>query len=140
MADTPKKPSSPKVTPAEWDILEVLWQHAPLSAREVFDRLAAPRKGSLQTVRTLLDRLLAKAIIHRRDMHGVWVFTPAYRRDEVIRHETQTFLQRFFRGRPELGAAYFIENETLSPADIKHLQKILTEKLKEAKNAPPSSP
>lgn len=128
----PKK--QPRVTRAEWDVLETLWEHAPLSAREVYDRLGSSSKMSLQTVRTLLERLLAKAVVQRCDMHGVWVFSSAYAREDVIQGETQTFLQQFFSGRPVLGAAYFIENESLSPAEIKHLKKLLNEKLKECKD------
>ena len=44
-------------TPAEWEVLEVLFRRAPLSAREVYDARAGAR-GSYRTVRTLLERKL----------------------------------------------------------------------------------
>ncbi len=127
----PKK--SAKVTRAEWDVLEVLWTQSPLSAREVFERLSGP-KGSQQTVRTLMDRLLAKAVIKRTDAHGVWVFSPARSREEVVHDEGRSFLRRFFEGRPELCAAYFIENEKLPAAELQRLKKLLDAKLKETKH------
>lgn len=63
-------------TPAEWEVLEVLFRRAPLSAREVYDALAGAR-GSYRTVRTLLERLLGKGVLKRSDSHGIWVFEPA---------------------------------------------------------------
>lgn len=125
------KEKQSKVTRAEWDVLEVLWGKAPLSAREVFDRLPEKRKGSLQTIRTLLERLLAKNVIRRFDTHGIFVFEPERSRDEVVRDEGKSFLQRFFDGRPELGAAYFIEHEELPAEELERLKKLLDDKLKE---------
>ena len=115
-------------TPAEWDVLETLWREAPLSAREVFDRMAPRRAANPQTIRTLLDRLLAKNLVERRDAHGVWVFAPRKRRTEVVREESRNFLKRFFGGEPALGAAYFIEHEKLSPGEIRRLNRLLDEK------------
>ncbi len=123
-----------KVTRAEWDVLEALWDKSPLSAREVFDHLPEARKGSLQTVRTLLERLLAKGVVRRFDVHGIFVFVPAHSRDEVVRDEGRNFLSRFFEGRAALGAAYFIENEDLPAEELMRLKRLLDHKLKEAGN------
>ena len=124
-----------KVTRAEWDVLEALWTKSPLSAREVFESLQGERNnGSLQTVRTLLDRLLAKGVVERAEAHGVWVFAPSHERDKVVRDEGKNFLSRFFDGRPELGAAYFIENEDLPPKELERLRKLVNSKLKEARD------
>ena len=67
-------------TPAEWEVLEVLFRRAPLSAREVYD-------------------------------------------------EGRGFLQRFFSGRAELGAAYFIENGDVSREELERLRALLERKL-----------
>lgn len=123
-----------KVTRAEWDVLEVLWGKSPLSAREVFDHLPEACKGSLQTVRTLLERLLAKGVVRRFDVHGIFVFAPESTRDEVVRDEGKNFLRRFFDGQAALGAAYFIENEDLPEEELMRLKKLLDNKLKEAKD------
>jgi Predicted transcriptional regulator len=145
----PKKSEKPaKVTRAEWDVLEALWSKAPLSAREVFECVQGEsgreggreggreegRRGSLQTVRTLLDRLLVKGVVKRSEVHGVWVFAPAHARDKVVRDEGRSFLSRFFDGRPELGAAYFIENENLPQKELERLRKLVNCKLKEARD------
>lgn len=122
-------PTRPAVTPAEWDVLEILWERAPLSAREVFEARPEKRRGSPQTVRTLLERLLAKKVVERREVHGVWVFSPRFGRADVVRGEGRNFLRRFFRGRPELGAAYFIENADIAPDELRRLKKLVEERL-----------
>lgn len=115
-------------TPAEWEVLEVLFRRAPLSAREVYDALAGAR-GSYRTVRTLLERLLGKGVLKRSDSHGIWGFEPACRREETLREEGRGFLRRFFSGRAELGAAYFIENGDVSREELERLRALLERKL-----------
>ena len=122
-----------KVTRAEWKALEVLLAQSPLSAREVYERQNGP-KGSLQTTRTLLDRLYTKGVVSRAETHGVQVFAPARKREEVVREEGRHFISRFFGGRPELCAAHFIENEKVPAAELQRLKKLLDAKLREAKH------
>ena len=128
----PEKPNM-NVTRAEWRVLDVLLGQSPLSAREVHERLAAPR-GSPQTTRTLIDRLAAKGALRRAEVHGVRVFTPAMRRGDVVREEARGFLGRFFDGRPGLCAAHFIEHEKLPPQELQRLKKLVDAKLREARH------
>ena len=122
-----------KVTRAEWRALEALLAESPLSAREVYERQAGA-KGSLQTTRTLLDRLCAKGVVTRSEKHGVRVFAPARKREAMVREEGRTFVSRFFGGKPELCAAHFIENGNVPAAELQRLKKLLAAKLREAKN------
>ena len=119
------------VTRAEWDVLEVLWTYSPASAREVFDRLPENRKGSVQAARTLLERLVAKKAVERRNAHGVWIFTPLRGREDVVWEEGSSFLERCFGGRAEFGAAYFIENAEMPPEELLRLKLLLENRLRE---------
>ncbi len=121
------------ITGAEWAMLEILWQESPLSAREVYERLPTAERGSLQTVRTLLERLLKKCAVARSDAHGVWIFEPCLERQDAVRREGLGFIERFFGGRPAMGAAYFIEESDLLPEELNRLKTLLESKLAEAK-------
>src|SRR3546814_15637163 len=52
-----------KISEAELVVMEALWERAPQTAADVADRVAAGRDWSVQTVKTLLSRLLAKDVI-----------------------------------------------------------------------------
>ena len=57
-----------RISEAEQAVMEALWNEAPLTAQEVADRVSPDRDWSLNTVKTLLGRLLAKeAILHEED-------------------------------------------------------------------------
>ena len=57
-----------RITASEWGIMEVLWHQAPLSAAEVFERLAGKTSWNIGTVRAFLDRLEQKKAVRKEDV------------------------------------------------------------------------
>ncbi len=121
-----------KITPAEFILLEILWEESPLSAREVFER--RNREGSLQTVRTLLERLEGKKLIQRSDYHGIAVYAPLAKRGDVLAERQKDFLERYFGGNPVEGAAAFLSNAKLSGDELDFLRRLLDKKRKESRH------
>ena len=59
---------SERISEAEQALMEVLWTSAPLSAADVAARTDPSRGWSLQTVKTMLSRVVAKgALAHEED-------------------------------------------------------------------------
>ena len=114
-----------KIAPTEWEILEVLWATAPLSAAEVFDRLPPDNDWTVKAVRAFLDRLIQKQAVTRYKVHGIYVFEPVIERTKCLRQESRSFLDRFFRGNPVSMISHFIEQEQFSENDIARLQELL---------------
>lgn len=117
---------SPKrVSAAELQLMEVLWDTSPLSATEVHERVSAHASSTQKTVRTLLERLQKKGVVKRHKVHGVWVFAPAIERDAYLLHESTSFLQRFFGSDPVPLVAHLVNNQVLTPKDVERLRAIL---------------
>ncbi len=116
------------ITPAEWDIMEVLWQRSPLSAAEIYEILQAHTDWTVKTVRSFLDRLVQKRAVQKDKIHGMNVFKPIPKRSQCLRQESESFLQRFFQGNPVSLVRHFVEQESLSDQDIAHLQELLDKK------------
>ncbi len=114
-----------RVSKSELQLMQVLWTASPLSASEVHERVNAANPCAQKTVRTLLERLQKKGVVKRHKVHGVWVFTPAIERDAYLLHESTSFLQRFFGSDPVPLVAHLVNNQVLTPNDIKRLRAIL---------------
>ena len=119
------KPKPVNITPAEWDIMEVLWQRSPLSAAEICEILRGRTAWTAKTVRSFLDRLVQKKAVHKEKIHGMNVFRPIPKRSECLHQESQSFLKRFFQGSPVSLVRHFVEQESLSDQDIARLQELL---------------
>ncbi len=70
----------------EQAVMEILWSRtAPLSVREVHERLADDRTLAYTTVLTVLDRLAKKGNVLRSLEGRAWLYRPARSRvDEVV--------------------------------------------------------
>ena len=119
-----------RIPPSEWVVMEVLWEEAPLSAAEISERLPPDTEWNVKAVRAFLDRLLQKDAISRRKIHGMYVFEPLVRREDSLRHESRSFLDRFFQGNPISMISHFVENEDLSDADMQRLSQLLEKRKK----------
>ena len=119
-----------KISPAEWEILDIVWKRPTVSALDVYEALPNDRDWHQKTVNTFLTRLVAKGILRVRREGKINVYAPRLSRERCIREESSTFLQRVFRGALAPMMLHFVEHAELSDADIAELQKALKQKNK----------
>ena len=80
------------LAPAEWNIMECLWERAPQTGRELTEQLEASMGWSRSTTLTLLRRMVGKGVV-TCDTEGTKnTFSPAVRREDnaqnsPFRHE-----------------------------------------------------
>lgn len=111
--------------------METLWERAPLTATEVVARLRESTGWAPNTIRTLLTRLVEKGALRAKDnASGVREFSPAVKREAVVRAESRTFLQRVFRGAEKPLLAHFAANARLTAEEVAELKKLLDESVK----------
>ena len=59
----PSKTSAAEITPAEWELMRVVWTLDHASSRTIIDVLQRKRDWSESTIKTLLNRLTAKGFL-----------------------------------------------------------------------------
>lgn len=108
----------------ELELLKLLWREAPLSAREIQDRLPASLGWAASTTRTVLERMRGKGLIERREAHGVAVYAPADSKTRVLGGVLKR-LMRVLEVDGPLPASAFSGSQVLSREDLDELQAIL---------------
>ena len=116
-----------RISDAEFAIMEILWEQAPLTATDVAARLPEERDWSLATVKTLLSRLLAKAAVDHRQDGRRFLYTPAVEREDYVSVESKRLVDRLFGGKLMPLVAHLAEQEKLSPEDIAEIERLLGE-------------
>lgn len=74
----------PSPSESELDVLKAFWRDGDLSAREVQDRIGAGMGWTGSTTRTVLERMRAKGLLSRRDVHGMAVYSTLQPKVAVI--------------------------------------------------------
>ena len=104
------------LTPAEWNIMESLWENAPKIGREIVGDLKESAGYSRSTTLTMLTRMTKKGNLEcSEDGKG----------REAVRQETDHFLNRVYHGRLSLLVSTFTEKQKLSKQEIDDLYEIL---------------
>ena len=119
------------VSNSEWTIMELLWVK-PYTLMELVAELQASVGWSKSTVATMIRRMAQKGIVNYTEQGRTKVFTPALTREEVSVQETQSLLQRAYHGSIGLLVSTMAQENSLTPADIEALTRIL-EEAKEAR-------
>lgn len=114
-----------RIGEAEYAVMEVLWQEAPLTAAEVAERVPAERGWSIRTVKTMLGRLLAKGILSHEEEGRRYLYRPAVARADYVAQESGKLIDRMFGGRVTPLVAHLAERDRLSPADIAEIEALL---------------
>ena len=120
--------SLPSITEAEWVVMRVLWEGAPMTANAVVAALSGQTEWKPKTVHTLLRRLADKEAIAYQKSGREFVFTPMVTAADCQLAEGRSFLDRVF-GEPRLAPmlAAFVNQEALSTREINELKRILNE-------------
>ena len=118
----------PRITDAEWDVMNVLWEEHPLGATQVAERLADQKSWSPQTVKTLLGRLVRKGALGFLTVGRRYLYHPKVSRERCVREESRSFAERVFGGASSPLLVNMVREAELSQDDIDKLRRILGEK------------
>jgi len=119
---------TPQIAESEWEVMKVLWKKSPLSAREIILALAPFKDWKPKTVKTLINRLVHKGALAFKKEGKNYIYSHAVTQAECARSEGKSFLRRVYDGSPKPMIAAFIEEEKLTPEDIRELKRILDRK------------
>lgn len=120
----------PRISEAEWEVMEVLWTSSPRTAQEVVQALMPHHDWKDQTIRTMLGRLVKKGAVRAQADGKAYLYSPSVSRERCVRGESRSFVQRVLRHAAAPVLVQMVRETKLSPREIAELRRILTEKEK----------
>lgn len=116
------------MSPAETEILRLVWQLDEATVQQICDLLPRKRKIVYKTVQTLLGRLENKGYLKHKTRGKAYVFFPAAKREDVIKRTVLDFMDRLFGGDPRPLMQFLAEDGKIDAEDIKRLKKLIDKK------------
>ncbi len=96
----------------EASVMDVVWAGAPVTAREVCDRLKGPKERAYTTIMTTMDRLHRKGLLTREKAGLAWRYQPTIDREGHQRALADALATRILASHGEAGLVAFIEAAT----------------------------
>lgn len=111
---------------AELEVLRTLWEHGPLTVREVMNHLhARKRKVAYTTVLTFLTRLEQKDVV-RSDKSGLaYVYRAKVSREKVSRTRLRSLLEELYDGAAAPLVLQLVRDARFTEDEISELQTLL---------------
>ncbi len=111
---------------AELAVLRVLWDHGPLTVRDVMDHLhERGRKVAYTTVLTFLSRLEQKGFVVSDKKELAYVYRTKVSRDSVVKSRVKSLLDQLYDGAAGPMVLQLIENGNFSADEIAQLRKLI---------------
>ena len=118
----------PKISDAEWEVMNLVWQKSPITATEIVAELSKDKEWNHKTIGTFLNRLTKKKVLRYEQEGKRYLYSPNVKREDCIRQESRSFLDRVFGGEALPMLTHLAETAKLSEADIEQFKQILEKK------------
>lgn len=118
----------PQVSEAEFEVMKIVWKYAPISTRDITEKLLQTTNWSPKTIQTLIKRLVTKGALTYEKQSRMFIYIPAVKENEYIGQESNSFLKRYYNGDITAMVSAYIENDRLSESELDTLRSLLSQK------------
>lgn len=120
------KRSLPRPTDAELVILRVLWEHAPMSVRQIQRALDAQRPGTgYTTVLKLIQIMTQKGLVERDESVRPQLYRPRLRREETQKRLVKDLVERAFGGSAKELVMQLLSTRPASQEELAAIERLL---------------
>lgn len=119
----PRTPEDP--TPAEWQVLSLVWKAGSLPTREIITSLQAETDWSTSTIKTLLRRLVDKGHLKTRAVGNGFVYSAARSPQSALRRAGEALLDRAHDTTVAPLLAHLVKKSGLGSEDLAELRDLI---------------
>ncbi|HXB58631.1 MAG TPA: BlaI/MecI/CopY family transcriptional regulator [Candidatus Acidoferrales bacterium] len=124
-----------ELTEAEWPVIKVVWETEPCTAPAVQEKLQKSTGWTYSTVRTLMDRLVAKGMLKARKEGKITVYNSAVTRRQAQRSELFYTLKHAFNGALTPMVQCLLESKDLDAGELAKIEALLQAEKTRARGA-----
>ena len=114
-------------SPAEWELLQFIVEHHPITVREVAAQFAPTHGYARTTVLTMMERLREKGYLIRRKVGGVNHYSPSVPKPDLLQGLVRDFVQKALGGSVSPFVAYLGKEAHLNREELSELKQLVQE-------------
>jgi predicted transcriptional regulator len=122
----PRRPSS-QPTEVELQILRILWDESPVTARQIHNQLAELRDTNYSTTVKMLSVMLDKGLVRRDDSVRPQVFRPAATQKRTQQGMLKELINKVYDGSVGSLVLQALASRKASPEELAEIRSLLDE-------------
>lgn len=115
----------PKPTPAELEILGVLWRIGPATVRRVHEALGGAQAASYTTTLKLMQIMTGKGLLERDERGRAHLYRPVWKREQTQGQIVRDLLDRAFGGSAAQLVLRALSERRASAEEIREIRRML---------------
>ncbi|MHA6206168.1 BlaI/MecI/CopY family transcriptional regulator [Dyella soli] len=119
--------SKPTIGDQELALLQYIAEHSHASVGEVAAGFGEPRGLARSTVLTMMERLRSKSYLRRRQVQGMYRYSPATGPGEVMRSAVGQFVEKTLSGSVSPFVAWMSERAEVSESELAELEALVAQ-------------
>jgi BlaI family penicillinase repressor len=122
-----------ELTESEWSIIKAVWETEPCTAPVIREKLLKPTGWAYSTVRTLMDRMVAKGVLKAKKEGKLTIYQSAVTRAQAQSGELFYALKHAFNGALTPMVQCLLDSKELNAAELAELESLIKAKKKSAR-------
>jgi BlaI family penicillinase repressor len=121
------RPRHKNPTPAELEVLQIIWEHGPCTVREVLNLLGSKRPRAYTSVMSLMNVMADKGMLKQKAEGKAFVYSEKVSRDKTQSRMLGDLLSRAFDGSASALVTHLFRQAKPNSEELEEIHKTITE-------------
>ncbi len=121
------RPRHENPTPAELEVLQVIWEQGPSTVREVMTVLNSKRPRAYTSVMSLMNVMAEKGLLGQKPKGRAFVYSARISRVKILSRMVSDLLNRAFDGSASALVTHLLEQADPDNKELEEIQSTITE-------------
>jgi BlaI family penicillinase repressor len=122
-----------ELTESEWSVIKAVWETEPCTAPAIQERLAAATGWTYSTVRTFMDRMVAKGVLKAKKAGKLTIYQSAVTQEQAQRGELFYTLKHAFNGALTPMVQCLLDSQDLDAGELAKIEALIKARKRSAK-------
>ena len=120
------RPRHKNPTPAELEVLQIIWEDGPCTVREVMNLLKPTRPRAYTSVMSLMNVMAEKGLLNQKPKGRAFIYSAKVSRDKTQSSMLSDLLNRAFDGSANALVAHLLQQAEPNSKELDEIHKTIT--------------
>ena len=120
------RPRHNNPTPAELEVLQIIWEHGPCTVRDVMNLLKDTRPRAYTSVMSLMNVMAEKGLLSQKPKGRAFIYSAKVTRDKTQSSMLSDLLNRAFDGSANALVAHLLAQAEPDSEELGEIHKTIT--------------
>ena len=121
------RPRHKNPTPAELEVLQIIWEHGPCTVRTVMNLLSPRRPRAYTSVMSLMNVMAEKGLLTQKPKGRAFIYSAKVSQDKTQSRLLSDLLNRAFDGSASVLVAHLLRQAEPDKEELDEIHKTISE-------------